>query len=245
MEILFIVDSIEDIERKISLLDEFGAQIKFFVEAKYVSKILTNKEIINRLETICNNNVNETVDNYIKSDKYTPQPTLLYHSSAKLSKELIDKIRLNQNFAPNVIYVKKKLGLWTRFKLWFYQKLVKLVFGLEDEYASTKLQYFNTELMAIFKDTNFKNHVFKIPNSVTIELDEQSSNSYYPKSKFNKNTLYNPIALCLILICYVVLEKFLVLPFWCYFLVVALLLATIINWIIMLIKDDFDIRYKK
>ena len=245
MEILFVVDNIEDIDRKISLLEEFGAEIKFFVEAKYVSKVITNKNIVNKLEAICNHNVNETIDKYLKSDKYNPKPTLLYHSSAKLTKELIDKIRINQNFGPNAIYVKKRLGLWTRIKLWFYQKLVKSIFGLEDEYASTKLQYFNAELMEIFKDTSFKNHVFKIPNSLTIEVDKTDEKSYYAKSKFNKNTLYNPIVLCTVSILYVVLEKFLKLPFWSYFLVVVLLLSTVINWIVMLIKDDFDIRYKK
>ncbi|MBQ7797748.1 MAG: hypothetical protein IJ371_01340, partial [Clostridia bacterium] len=86
---------------------------------------------------------------------------------------------------------------------------------------------------------------FSIPNSLNIELNKEDEKSYYSKPKFNKNYLYNPIVMCLILICYVVLERFLALPFWVYLLVIALLLATIINWIIMVVKNSFDIRYKK
>lgn len=245
MEILFIVDSVEDIERKISLLEVLGADIKFFVNSKHVTKLITNKYIVNRVVAIYNNNVNVTIDKYLQSDTYTPTQTLLYYASAKLDNEMLDKIRENLKLKPDVIYVKKKLTLWDKFKLWFYQKVVKLIFGLRDEYASIKLQYFSEELMEAFVQTSFKNHVFSIPNSLRVELDKIQEKTYYSKPKFNKNYLYNPIVICLILICYVVLERFLKLPFWVYLLVITMILATIINLIIMIVKNSFDIRYKK
>ena len=36
MEIFFVIDSIDNIEHKISLLEGFGANIKFFVDIYYL-----------------------------------------------------------------------------------------------------------------------------------------------------------------------------------------------------------------
>jgi len=52
MEILFVVDKLEDIEKKISLLDSFGADIKFFVNSKHVAKLVKNKYILERIVAI-------------------------------------------------------------------------------------------------------------------------------------------------------------------------------------------------
>jgi len=245
MEILFVVDSVEGLEHKISLLEPLSSDIKFFVHSKQVANIMKNKFIVNNIVAIYNNNVNITIDKYLKSEKYNPTDALLYYASADLDKQMVDSIRDNLQLKPNEIYVKKKLNWWSKLKLWFYQKMIKLIFGLNDEYASIKLQYFNTDLMEAFRQTNFKNHIFSIPNSLTVELDKEKESSFYSKPKFNKNYLYNPIVICLILICYVVAEKFLVLQFWVYLFVIALLLATVVNWIVMIIKNNFDIRFKK
>lgn len=245
MEILFIIDSLDKLENKIALLDEFGANVKCFVKAKLVSKIISNKYIVDRVEGIYNNNVNEVIDKYIKSKKYKPVKTLLCYSSVNLDTKIINEIRENLKLNPDVIYIKKKFGLWDKFKMWFYQKIIKLIFGLNDEFASVKLQYFNENVMNAFVETGFKNHIFSVPNSLNIEIDKNDEKDYYVKPRFNKNYLYNPIVLCLILICYVVLERFLVLPFWSYLLTVTMILAVIVNWIVMVIKNNFDIRYKK
>lgn len=244
MEILFIIDEVKDIKRKIALLDNLGADIKFFVDAKCVSKISRYKTIVGNIVSIYNKNVNLTIDKYLKSN-YSPKATIIYYSSTDIDNETIEQIRHNLEFKPDTIYFKKKLNWWGKLKLWFYQKLSNLVFGMKDEFASVKLQYFSEDVMNIFKQTSFKNHIFNIPNSLSIEIEKEKEKSYYTLPKFNKNYLYNPIAICLILICYVVIEKFLKLPFWVYFLVVALILATIINLFVMIIKDRFDIRYKK
>ena len=228
MEILFIVDSIDDIERKISLLDVFGADIKFFVNSKYVADIVKNKFIVNRAVAIYKHNVNTTLDKYLKATTYKPTSTILYYSSAELTTEIIDKIRDNIQFNPHTIYIKKKFNWWSKIKLWFYKKIIKLIFGVNDEFASIKLQYFSAELMDAFVQTNFKNHIFTVPGAVTIELNNGKDKTYYNKPKFNKNYLYNPIILCLILICYVLLEKFAVLGIFIY------------NWIIIDSYDKLD-----
>ncbi|MBQ7798535.1 MAG: hypothetical protein IJ371_05370, partial [Clostridia bacterium] len=153
MEILFIVDSVEDIERKISLLEVFGADIKFFVNSKYVVELIKNKYIVNRVVAIYNNNVNTTIDKYLKSSTYKPTPTLLYYSSAKLTSSMVDDIRERLKYQPNVIYVKKKITVWDKIKLWFYQKVINLIFDMKDEFASIKLQYFNEDVMHAFAET--------------------------------------------------------------------------------------------
>lgn len=245
MEILFIVDTVKDIERKISLLENLGEDIKFFVYSKCVTKLVGNKEVLDKIVAIYNKNVNVTIDKYLNSKDYVPTQTLLYYASAELTAELVDNIRENLKLNPSTIYVKKKFSFWDKFKFWFYKKIIKLIFGIEDECASVKVQYFSTKLMEVLAKTNFKNHIFSIPKALNIELKKEDAKSYYNRTKFDKNYLYNPIVFCLILICYVVLERFLDLSFWVYFLVIALLLATIVNLLVMIVKNTFDCRYKK
>ncbi len=244
MEILFVVDSVDNIDKKIALLESFG-EIKFFVHSQHVAKLVKKKKILNRIVAMYSKNVNITIDKYLKANEYEPTDTILYYASAELTPQLLDKIRENLQLKPNTIYVKKKFGWWAKIKLWFYKKLTKLVFGMSDEYASVKLQYFNEFTMSVLAKTNFKNHVFGIPEALDVELESEQVESFYTKPKFDKNYLYNPLVMCLVLICYVVMERFLTLPFWVCLLVVALLLATAINWIVMVIKNHLDCRYKK
>lgn len=245
MEVLFIIDDINELERKISLFNALGVDIKFFVSSKHTATILGNKQIVNDIVAIYKNNVNITIDKYIKSPNYKPQETILYYSSAELDVAMIEEIRNKLNIKPDTIYVKKRFNWWQKFKLWVYTNIIKLIFGVKDEYASVKLQYFSVEAMQAFVETSFKNHIFSVSNALFVEIDKAKEASYYNKPNFNKNCLYNPIAICLILISYVVLEKLFVLPFWVYFLVVALILAVIVNWITMVVKNRFDMRYKK
>ena len=245
MEIFFVIDSLDNIEHKISLLESFGDNIKFFVDAKFVPKILGNKYIIARVVSIYNKNVNVTIDKYIKSSRYQVQNTLLYYASAELDLNIVEDIRERLKAKPDVIYVKKKLNAWKRFKLWFYQKFTKFIFGVADEYASIKLQYFSAEMMGALMETSFKNHIFSIPEAHTITLDEKKAETYYTKPKFNKHLLYNPIAMCIILMGYVVLEKFFKLQFWMYLFVVLSIITVIACWCVMTIKNKFDTRYKK
>ena len=245
MEILFVIDTVKDIERKIALLEEISDQIKFFAKADCVADILKNKNIVNRLVAIYKNNVNVTIDKYIKMDTYVPQPTILYYASAELTTRIINNVREQLKLEPDTIYVKTKLNMWQKVKRWVYQKFIKAIFGMNDEFASIKLQYFSADLMGACVETSFKNHIFTAPNALEIELNEDEGKTYYKKPKFNKNYLYNPIVICLILISYVVLERFFKLPFWSYFLFVSLILATIINWLVMTVKNTFDTRFKK
>ena len=245
MEILFVVDSVDDIDKKIAMFEPLGADIKFFVDSKCVAKLVQNKKVLNSIVAMYSKNVNITIDKYLKSSEYTPTDTILYYASADLTPALVEEIRENLQLKPNTIYVKKKFGWWDKIKLWFYHKFIKLLFGMNDEYASVKLQYFNEFTMGVLAQTSFKNHIFGIPNSVSIELKDEQKTSFYNTTIFDKNYLYNALAICLILLCYVVLERFLALPFWVYLLVIALLLATAINWIVMVIKNHFDCRYKK
>ena len=245
MEIFFVIDSLDNLEHKISLLEGFGGNIKFFVDAKCVPKLLTNKYIVERVVAIYNKNVNVTIDKYIKSGRYELQDTLLYYASADLDLNIVEDIRERLKAKPEVIYVKKKLNAWKRFKLWFYQLFTKFIFGVTDEYASIKLQYLSIETMRVLIENGFKNHIFSMPEAHAITLDNQKAESYYTKPRFNKNLLYNPIAMCIVLMGYVVLEKFFKLKFWMYLFVVLTIIAVIACWGVMAIKSKFDTRYKK
>lgn len=245
MEIFFVIDSLDNIEHKISLLENLGDNIKFFVDAKLVPKILGNKYIVTRVVSIYNKNVNVTIDKYIKSERFKLQNVLLYYASAELDLNIVEDIRERLKAKPDVIYVKKRLNAWKRFKLWFYQKFTNFIFGVPDEYASIKLQYISADVMSKLIESGFKNHIFTMPEAHTITLDDKKAESYYTKPKFNKNLLYNPMAMCVILMGYVVLEKFFKLQFWMYLFVILSIVTVIACWCVMSIKNKFDTRYRK
>ena len=245
MEILFVVDSVEGLEHKIELLEPLSSDIKFFVRSDLVPSMIKKKKIVKQIVAMFSKNVNITIDKYLRADAYKPTDTLVYYSSVELTAEMVNAIRDRLVLKPSTIYVKKKLNWWGRVKLWCYNKLVHLLFGCEDAYASTKLQYFSADIMTLLKDAGFKNHIFAIPGAVSVELEQGKEKSYYAKPKFNKNYLFNPIAFCFVLICYVLLEKFFKLPFWTYLLFILLLITVVINTFAMIIKDVLDTRYKK
>jgi hypothetical protein len=142
MEILFVIDSLQDIQRKISLLEPLG-DIKFFVNSKYLADMVGKKKVLDNIVAVYSKNVNTTIDKYLNAKEYIPTDTILYYSSAELTSKLIDKIRDNLQLKPNTIYIKKKLNWLDKVKMWFYNKFIKLLFGMNDEYASIKLQYFS------------------------------------------------------------------------------------------------------
>ncbi len=56
MEVLFVLDSMEGLDNKLSLLEGLGADIKFFVQAQLVAKLINNKSVVNRIVAIYNKN---------------------------------------------------------------------------------------------------------------------------------------------------------------------------------------------
>lgn len=246
METLFIVDSLKDIDKKISIImDNFGEDIKFFVSSKLVAKISTNKVILGGLKSIYGASVNDTITQYIKSKDYTPQDTILYYSSAELDFELAEQMREAIKFAPPTVYFKKHLNWFGGFKVWCYNKIVKSIVGMNDEFASTKFQFMNAELMGELAQTSFKNHILSLPDTEKVELSKEQSKSFYDKVGFNKNFLYCPIAICLVLMAYVILEAFVKVKFWMYLSVILILVAIVVCTGIFSIKAVFDKRYRK
>lgn len=245
MDILFVIDSIKNLDKKISLItDNFGNNIKFFVHAKLVADIAKNKFIATNTIAIYNKNVNVTIDKYIKSANYTPTNTLLYYSSADIDSTILNEMRDKIILNPSTIYVKKHFNLFKKCWVWIYNKIVKTVFGMYDEYASIKLQYISENVMRSLIDVKFRNHIFTISESTSIQIDKSKASSFYDMPKFQKSYLINCIVFVLALMGYVVLEKFFKLRFWMYFMIIAVLLAIIISFIVLIVKAILDIRYK-
>lgn len=246
MEILFIVDSLKDIDKKISIItDNFGENIKFFVSSKLIAKLSTNKKVMAGLKSIYGFSVNDTINQYVQAKEYAPQDTILYYSSADLNNELAEQMREAIQFAPPTVYFKKQLNWFGKFKVWCYNKLVKAIIGMEDEFASVKFQYMNVEFMSELAQTSFKNHILSLPDTEKVELDKEQSKSFYDKVGFNKKFLYCPIAICLLLIGYVLLEAFVKVKFWMYLFVILILVAIVVSTCMFAIKNVFDKRYRK
>lgn len=246
METLFIVDSLKDIDKKISIItDNFGDNIKFFVSSKLVAKVSTNKAIMSRLKSIYSSSVNDTISQYIQTNDYVLQDAILYYSSAELTFELAEQMREAIKSAPPTVYFKKQLNWFSKFKLWCYNKISRMITGMVDEFASVKFQYINARFMKGLVRTSFKNHIFSLSNAEKVDLSKEQAKSFYDKVGFNRKLLYCPIAICLVLIVHVLLEAFVKVRFWMYIFVILFLVAIAVSTCIFVIKDIFDKRYRR
>ena len=246
MEILFVIDSVKDLESKIELIrSSFECDIKFFVNAKLASKVIKSKYIVEKMVAVYNKSVNITFDKYVREEKYVPQPTTIYHSSASINIQLINKLKDNIRFNPTTVYVKGKFNWFKNLLVKLYQKTIKLIFGMADEYASCKLQYISEDVIQELIATKFRNHIFSIRDGFMIECDKDEVEGLYNKIKFQKYNIYNMIVFCVALIGYVLIEKFFQLRFWMYLLIIAIILAIIVSQIVLYCKNVFDERFKK
>ena len=121
MEILFIIDQVEDLDKKIKLLEPLSSDVKFFVQSDIVPKLIRKKKIVKQIVAMYSKNVNITIDKYLRQENYNPTDTLIYYSSAELTAEMVNAVRERLEFKPDTIIFKKNLNWWGRTKLWFYK----------------------------------------------------------------------------------------------------------------------------
>lgn len=246
MEILFVIDSLDDLDKKIELFNQtFEAKFKFFVDSKIATKVMKNKFVMSNIVSIYSGDAAETIEKYVKQSNYLPEETVVYYSSAEIDKHLLDDMLLKITKRPKMVFIKKTFSWWDKVKFYFYSLIIKWLFGSVDEYASVKLQYINKNLMKAAVETRFMNRVFSVENAEIVELDKQKVKSHYLKLDFSKYHILNAIIFCLVLIAYIVLEAFFKLQFWVYLLMLISILSIVICEIIFISKEMFDKRLKK
>lgn len=247
MQVFFVIDSLAELDFKINLIQNFFSNdIKFFINSKFYGKIYNNQYIMSNTVKIFEGNEKAKIDDYLKSDKCNIDDTFLYYSSVKLSKDILQDVTKKKMYNYDAIYFKKKENAFSRFLKTIYQKIVNILFRVEDAFCSTKIQYISANFMENLKKNKFNNHIFKAKNSSEIELENANqAKTLSNKITFNMKSLYILIGLFASILLFVVLDVYFKLMFWVYFLFFMIVLLSIILFILMLFDNIFRSRYKK
>jgi len=247
MQVFFVVDSIDDLDNKIDLIENsFGGNIKFFIKTDLYTSICSNKKIIEKLAGVFDVNPTKKIDEFIKSVTYEADDTVVCYSSAKISEEMVKVVLKKIKYGYDSIYFKKYRNKFLSFFEKVYQKICGFMFGICDSLCYSKFQFLSNKFMAYLKETRFNNHILKPENFAKIELEEKDIiETMQEKVKFKSYNLINIIFLLTVLCCYVLCEVFFDLKFYMYLGFVLLIVMSVVLAIMLAVHNIFEFRYKR
>lgn len=240
MQTFFIVDSIKDLDKKIdNIISNIGDNIKFFVKAKFYTRVAQNSFLLKNIAGVYNNKPNYKIDEYLKSDKCAEvDATLLYYASVDVGEDVLKRMREKMTYNYDSVFVNSKQNWWNKLTGWFYKKITKLMYRVSDVNCSTKIQLISKRFMQYLQETTFCNHPFEVSKMCVINVaGKEQVSTLKSKIRFNKYNLYNLLALLIIWVAFVICEAHFDLPFFVYF---AVVLSTILAIVVALMLWCFS-----
>jgi len=199
MKVIYVIDSVTDINSKIQLLqNRFGKDIYYVVKAKFAKIFQTYGYQTN---AIYSKNLPEVIHTLLAKSEEIDDIVYL-HSCLKIDDKILNKfiatIQANSrkvvNICPNYSFF-EQLGNAT------YNIYVKALFKNKDSLTSAKMQYLPKEFVSEILTSHFGNKLFEINPAYCKEEyfeDKEFNNDLKTKTGFNKNLLV-PIILALTL----------------------------------------------
>ncbi len=243
MKIIFVVDSISDINKKVDALSSrFGNNICFVVKAPLAELFKTFGYTCN---AIYSNNLSLTIHMLLL--KAEIEDVLVYYSSLILSEKLLNDFA-SKIYSGKIVNVVPKYNAWENMCNSAYDTYVKTIFKIGDSFASPKLQFLPASFVTELLTSHFANRMFSLPASAVtnIYLDKgEQSNSAKIKTKFSKFHLIPIIAMLTITLALIMCLAFFKVSFALVFAFVLLYLLDLILFIIFQCKVYFDARFLK
>jgi hypothetical protein len=199
MKVIYVIDSVTDINSKIQLLqNRFGKDIYYVVKANFVKIFQTYGYQINAIYT---KNLPEVVHTMLaKSDEI--DDVVYLFSSLKIDDNILNRfISAIQANSRKVVNVCPNYSFFEQMSNAAYNVYVKALFKNKDNLASAKMQYLPKEFVMEILASHFGNKLFEINPAYCKELyfeDKEFNNNLKTKTGFNKNLLV-PIILALTL----------------------------------------------
>lgn len=199
MKVIYVIDSVTDINSKIQLLqNRFGKDIYFVVKSKFVKIFQTYGYQTN---AIYSKNLPEVIHALLA--KSNELDSIIYlHSCLNINDKILNKfISTIQANAGKVVNVCPNYSFFEQFSNAIYNIYVKALFKNKDNLASAKMQYLPKAFVEELLASHFGNKLFEITPTFRKELyyeEKEFNNSLKTKSGFNKNLLI-PIILALTL----------------------------------------------
>ncbi len=244
MKVVFVVDSISDIDKKIKTIQaHFGKDILFVVKSPLVPLF---KTFNNQVNGVYYNNLSLVIHNLLL--RSNADNVVVYYSSLSLSENLISRFKQAIDDGEKIVNVQPKYNFFEQMHNGAYNIYVKSLFNAKDSMASPKLQYLPMNFVAELLTNHFANRLFEInPRLVkTIYVEEKHERkSLKVEHKFNKANLLAWIIALTITIGLIICMAFTSMHFVLILLFVALYIVDIIVCLMLNYKQKFDRRFLK
>lgn len=244
MKVVFVVDSIHDINNKIQdITNLFGNNILYVCNAKF-KKIFETYGFASN--AVYSKNLSKVV--HVLLSKSEIEDVVIYYSSLNLTKSLTKKFTDKIGNKSKIVNVVPTYNAFEQMDNAIYNVYVKSIFKVADSLASPKLQFLPAWFVEELLNSHFANRMFELnPESVSnvyVE-DKQTCKNLKPKAKFNKFNLIPIIVALFVTILLFVGIAFIKVKYLLILIIVLLyildaLLATIFSF-----KSRFDLRFLK
>ncbi len=244
MKVIFVVDNIEDLNKKINIVKaHFGENIHYVVKGNFVPLFATFNLPI---DAVYVNNLAEVVHHLLL--RFDVDDIVMCYASLNINNKLFDDFLKKIADKDKIVNIMPKYNAWERMCNGAYNIYVHSIFKANDSMASPKLQFLPLPFVNELLMSHFGNKLFEIDAEHVTTLyveDKETNKSLKVKTGFNKNNLIPIIIALLITAALVVCLAFLKFHFLIIIVFICLYLADIILSIFYRCKLYFDARFLK
>lgn len=247
MKIVFVVDSITELNNKINLFkNRFGDNISFVVRADLVELFKTYGFTPN---AIYYNNLTKIIETFLINEfQNDVEDVIIYYSSLKINDILLTKFISSIGNKTKFVNLTPKYNMFERMCNSAYNVYVKSMFKLEDSLSSPKLQFIPSDFMFDLLSSHLGNRLFKYEETFVKEIhveDEEITKSMKVKINPLKNWLLCAIIALVITIGLIATIAYFKVNFILIFVFSILYILDFILTLMFLCKAKFDKRFLK
>lgn len=244
MKVIFVVDSISDINKKVEAMNmEFGSDINFVVKSPLVPLF---KSFGYQVNAAYYNNLSLVIHNLLL--RSNADDVVVYYSSLNLNNALLKKFKQAIDKKDKIVNVQPKYNFFEQMHNGAYNLYVNSLFKIKDSMASPKLQFLPMNFVAELLTNHFANRLFELDPSVVKNVyieEKQTNNNLKVAHTFNRANLISLIIALAITIALVVCMAFVPMHFVLILTFIALYLLDIMLCLILNYKQKFDNRFLK
>lgn len=188
MKVIYVIDSVTEINKKIDLLkNRIGNDIIFIVKASLVKLFQTYGYTVN---AVYNNNLPKIIHTVLL--KSEPCDVIYCKSSLNLNDKILNKFISTIGNKTKVVNVMPKYNAFENFGHWAYNIYVKSLFKTKDSLVSPKLQFLPEAFVTELLSSHFGNKLFEVNQNLCVNItfeDKELNKNLKEKTKLNKNLL--------------------------------------------------------
>ncbi len=244
MKVICVVDSVNDINKKINILKtHFGDDILFIVKASLMPIFKTYPYQAN---AIYDKNLARIIHlTLIKND---PSDLVIYYTSLTINNSLITEFTKKIGMKIRIVNFIPKYNTFEKICLSVYNGYVKALFKNKDSLASPKLQFLPEGFVSGLLNSHIGNKLFEIPEEYvkTFTVEDKTINKEAKvKTKFGKSEIIS-LLVAMVITFVLILTYALTKPNFLFaILFVFAYLLDLVVYIMLKCKSYFDSRFLK